>query len=643
MKDLNYYEKQMTAKDALLPESRFSVREIIYRLFFRIKLFIFCTIAIPIIAIAFSHMVPPAYKATSKIIIKYNNSVASFFDEITTSQKQVISGQSNVEIIRSLPICINVVKKLELKSSDMAKSPLKMIFSKFVAVYYNVQNMFEKKKNIQEQDTNQELTRIAGEFKDNIIPRVIEKGRYTTQLNDELIEVEVKSFNRTKIAQITNTLCDEFIDAFYRIYENEAEQAYDYLTKQLSATRKQIEKDKIQGRKASDNEWAERNINTNPIVERLARQVAELEKELYQLRSLYNNDSLEVEKARNALNAAVLRLEEYRTTESANAILNVLTEKRRTAYMTLQLYRNRLIPISIVEKAVTPKKPALSSLLRYGATGLVGLFIGVFTGFILVMFFSAIDNKLYTPWEIERNSSLEVIGSIRDSKSVIEKESDYSQSSIRNVVMGMLGMLDFLSGESCRVLLVTSSVAGEGKTTVAWQAANALARDKRAKTLLIDANFDHPDLTHKYKLKRAGTVDSEFTESEKGIVDVLKGDVSINDVIHTLDGLNLDIVFSGNYQMREQIGFYKKSLKSAFNELRDRYDVVIVDTSSLLSSMDASLFASQADSIILVIKAGMTRLEALKNALNLLNRMGKKPVGAVLNFRKYPVPKIFYG
>ena len=56
--------------------------------------------------------------------------------------------------------------------------------------------------------------------------------------------------------------------------------------------------------------------------------------------------------------------------------------------------------------------------------------------------------------------------------------------------MNMLGMLDLMSTEKGRVLLITSPVSKEGKTTIAFQAANALAQDKRAKTLLIDANFE---------------------------------------------------------------------------------------------------------------------------------------------------------
>ena len=651
MEDINSYEKYMTAKGALFSDNKFSIREIIYRLFFRFRLFLFCSLVIPLIALLMIHMIPPKYKATSKIIIKHNDSVTPFFNEIATSRKQVISGQSNVEIIRSLPICEKVIEQLDLKSSDMAKPAYKILIFHLAGIYYFFSGNEAKEP---EQNTgpgiNPELERLAEEFKDTITPRIIQKGRGALLVKDELIEVEVKSFNREKVALITNTLCNEFIDEFYRIYENEATQAYDYLSRQIEITQKQIIADTKSCGKLSGEEWTERNINSNPIVTRIARQVAELEKELFRLQNVYAFNSPEVKRAEAELNEAVKRLVNHKATESAEAILNVLTEKKRTAYMTLQLYKNRLIPIAIVEKAVTPQKSSLIIAARYGIVGGMGIVVGVLIGFILVMFFSALDNRLHTPWDIERNSNLEVIGSIRESDEIPRQSlssSFFSIESEGNAIMDMLGMLDLMSAERGRVLLITSPVRNEGKTTVALQATTALAQDKRAKTLLIDANFKHPDLSRSYMTRNKEP--TEFSEdqnvhySEKGMIDVLVGDVLMGDVITSFNGENFDIVMSGTDQRRKQVGFYKKSLRKAFEELRDKYDLIVIDSPGLLSSVDAALFASEADSVVLVIRAGTTRLETIKRATLILERSGIKAVGAILNFRKFPVPRLFYG
>jgi len=643
MENHNSYEKYLTAKGALFSDNKFSVREIIYRLFFRLRLFLFCSLMIPLIALLMIHQIPPTYKVTSKIIIKHNDSVTPFFNEIATSRKQIISGQSTVEIIRSLPICEKVVEKLKLKSSDMAKPAYKILLFHLARIYYFIKgDEVEKTENSSNQGVNNALLRLAEDFKNTITPRIIQQGRDSIRVQDEMIEIEVKSFNRAKVALITNTLSNEFIDEFYRIYEDEATQAYDYLTKQIEVTRKQINFDSKSGAKLFEKEWSERNINSNPIITRIAKQIAELEKELFKLQNVYASDSPEVKKAKAELDEAIKRLTNHKATESAEAILNILTEKRRTAYMTLQLYTNRLIPISIVEKAVTPKKSSLIIAARYGIVGGLGMVTGVFTGFILVMFFSALDNRLFTPWDIERYSNLEVIGSIQKSDKISRRSLSFEfipVESADNAVMNMLGMLDLMSSKRGKILLITSPVSSEGKTTVALQSAIALARDKRAKTLLIDANFKNPDLSRSHIAQN-----EESTEySQKGMVDVLVGDVLIGDVITSVNMNNFDIVLAGTNQTREQVGFYKKSLKKAFEELRDKYDLIVIDSPGLLSSVDAALFASEADSVVLVIKAGTTRLETVKNATSILERLDIKAVSAIINFRKYPVPRLFYG
>ncbi len=643
----------MTAKGAILPDTRFSTREIIFRLFLRLKLFLFCSIFIPLFLVALVYMVPPTYKATSKIIIKHNDSVTPFFNEIVTSREQGLSGQSNVEILRSLPICKTVVQKLDLKSHDFAKPAYNIILPKIARIFF-----FWKKSNTDKDTKNGktesdgDATRLAEEFKDTITPKIIEKGRNSLFIQDELIEVEVKSFSREKVALITNTLCQEFIDEYYRIYEKEAAQAYDYLSKQIALTQRQIIADTKERGKLSGKEWAERNINTNPIVARISRQVAELENELFRLQNIYASNAPEVKKAKAELDAAVERLADYRSAESADAILNVLTEKRRAAYMTLQLYKNRLVPISIVEEAVPPKKSSLGFYMRYGIAGGAGLIVGILTGFILVMFFSAIDNKLYTPWDIERNTDLEVIGSIQDSYIIPKSGAQHSVSAaapVGNTVVDMLGLLDLMNAEKGQVLLVTSPARNEGKTTVAFQAAMTLAKDKSARTLLIDANFIHPDLSSDFNRNRdaenPGGVGKNLDNGApiRGMVDVLVGDTGIKDVIHSFNGKNFDIILLGNDQKRKQVGFYKKRLSAALNELRDMYDLVIIDSPGLLSSVDAALFASEADSVVLVVRSGATRMETIENALSVLKRSGGQPVGVILNFRKFPVPGIFYG
>lgn len=77
--------------------------------------------------------------------------------------------------------------------------------------------------------------------------------------------------------------------------------------------------------------------------------------------------------------------------------------------------------------------------------------------------------------------------------------------------------------------------------------------------------------------------------------------------------------------------------------LRKKYDLIIIDTPGMLNSVDTILFAAEADHILMVLKSGTTRKEPLLRALQMLHREQGKLIGALLNFRTYPVPGIFYG
>lgn len=641
MEENNAYRKYMTAQGALLPDTRFSMREIIYRLFFRFRLFAFCAVAVPVLALLMVILTPPTYRATAKILIKYNDSVSPFFENIASSQQQVISGQSSVEIMRSIPLCKRVVRALDLKSSDMARPAYKMALSRLAWPL----RIFSRGGAKTEDDKNAELVSLAEGLKDTITPRLIEKGSRDLFAKDELIEVEVRSFNGGKVADITNTLCDEFINEFYMIYENEAAQAHEHLTHLIEVTRQQIAADTTAGGKLTSQEWASTDINANPIVSGIARQVTELENKLFRLQRIYAQDAPEVKHAEAELSDARQRLAEHKLTESAESVLNSLLEQKRNVNRTLQLYRNRLIPISVVERAVPPETSFLTALARYGVALVGGLILGAVAGFVLVMFFSALDRRLYTPWDVERNTGLGVIGSIPESDRIagrpFSSPADF-HGPIDNTIVNMLGMLDLMSADRGRVLLITSQVSHEGKTTVAFQTATALARDKRAKVLLIDANFSNPDLSDGYAALHGMSLENTSPPS-RGVADVLLGDLPIEDVIVSSDGRGFDFVPSGADRSRKQAGFYKKSLKKAFSTLRDRYDLVVVDSPGLLMSVDSSIFASEADSVVLVARAGLTRIETVKNAVAILERGGIQPVGVILNFRKFPVPKALYG
>jgi Mrp family chromosome partitioning ATPase len=126
------------------------------------------------------------------------------------------------------------------------------------------------------------------------------------------------------------------------------------------------------------------------------------------------------------------------------------------------------------------------------------------------------------------------------------------------------------------------------------------------------------------------------------MVDVLKNERTIAEVLRPTAIKNLAFVPTGTIGNRLELGFFKKTLHEAITAIRPGYDVIIIDASGLLVSPEAPLLASEADAVLMTIKAGATHKEPLRNALELLGQLGICSCDAVLNFRRFPIPPAFY-
>jgi Mrp family chromosome partitioning ATPase len=265
---------------------------------------------------------------------------------------------------------------------------------------------------------------------------------------------------------------------------------------------------------------------------------------------------------------------------------------------------------------------------------LLGLAGGMTLGIALVILFTALDHRIYASWELEKELGLNVLCSIP----AIEKQgplfSSLTELPLPEATSGLiqvLGKLDLIGRDMGRVMLVTSPTSGEGKTTLALQLACALSRDKRTNVLLIDA-----------ALKSGGLSSLIPHEGVEGMVDVLKNERTIAEVLRPTAIKNLAFVPTGTIGNRLELGFFKKTLHEAIAAIRPGYDVIIIDAAGLLVSPEAPLLASEADAVLMTIKAGATHKEPLRNALELLGQLGICSCDAVLNFRRFPIPPAFY-
>ena len=158
---------------------------------------------------------------------------------------------------------------------------------------------------------------------------------------------------------------------------------------------------------------------------------------------------------------------------------------------------------------------------------------------------------------------------------------------------------------SPRTLLVTSSVPGEGKTSLAISFAVYAARIQR-RVLLIDLSFRGPSIA------------SELGGSANGgILQILRGG-SATELIRAAPGLGFDYLPLSRDSVDPVAAVVDEHVPNLLRQLEGRYDCVVIDSGPLLSATEARLLASMVDKVLFAIRWGSTPREVAQNALGLL-------------------------
>jgi len=175
-------------------------------------------------------------------------------------------------------------------------------------------------------------------------------------------------------------------------------------------------------------------------------------------------------------------------------------------------------------------------------------------------------------------------------------------------------------------ICVSSSKAGEGKSTVALGLARQLVANSAYKVLLVDANFESPAIAKLLKLPHG----------VPGFADCLHGRAEINQAVQNIDGLH---VLSAGVNSLVSDLFHTQLIPDFYHSLRKDYPIVIFDMASLNSS-GANVLLQAADKTLLVVDATSTRREVAKAALDELHLQlpVEKIAGAILNKLPHYIP-----
>jgi receptor protein-tyrosine kinase len=278
------------------------------------------------------------------------------------------------------------------------------------------------------------------------------------------------------------------------------------------------------------------------------------------------------------------------------------------------------VKVTVVEEAgynPTPVSPNVEQNLG------LGLVIGLLLGVGIALLRNAMDNTVKTAEDVTEATGKGLIGTVLDDPMLDDKHlvSDLDQQSISaEAFRAIRTNLQFLDVDNPpRVIVVTSSLAGEGKSTLAVNLATLLAHSG-SRVTLIEADLRRPRVT-----RYMGLI------SGAGLTNVLAGTVSLHEVAQPWGDGKLSVLAAGPMPPNPSELLGSAQMRTLLEDLRELNDFVVIDAPPLLAVTDAALLAVMSDGCVMATRFGSTRREQLTEAAATLNRIDAKLLGVVLN------------
>jgi capsular exopolysaccharide synthesis family protein len=267
--------------------------------------------------------------------------------------------------------------------------------------------------------------------------------------------------------------------------------------------------------------------------------------------------------------------------------------------------------VRVIEPARAPAGPYSPNLRR--SLVLAGLF-GLLFGVGLVVFLDFLDQTLRTPDQVERYLGQEVLSALPTLTEDTAQDLREAFQSLRTA------LLLAARGDGCQVVMVTSAVPEEGKTTVAFNLAKVLATGG-SRVLMIDADLRRPRV---HRLIDAKNV--------RGLTSVVLGERAAPEVVHTVAEVpNLDVITSGPLPPNPPELFGKASFRELLEDARATYEWVVIDSPPTATVTDPVMCARLVDMVLLVVQYAGPKRQLVREAIRLLSRTGVRTAGVLLN------------
>lgn len=620
----------------------FSFRDLVAKIFLRPKLFFFALLLPPIIAVFFASLVPPDWSASTKILIRYSSTEGGVLQDLVSNNGHGLSGTTSAALIKSTPVLEDAIARVGITGDDIYQKSTNVIKSKISGLFggdSNDETEGDSKSDLVS-SFKESLESSSKKSKKDAIAILEKTSQVPDQFKlDELITIQVKSFNREKVAKMADGLAASFIDEYYRLYAKEAGQQYTYvdgLVKNEQEALKKLElatpEDFAQGLVAL-NSGRELPIADVPILASMATQLTLLEAELNKMQQVYASGAPKVKRLRKQVNDLKFQLKKQERIEVSKQLIEQLKSRRYQALNTEKVYKDRLIPIKIVEYAVEPKPSGAKKLVRMIVSGVVASILGLMLALGLMVFLNAIDPRIHFAKDVTLQVGEPILGSIPKVRklSLADQRMLSRHEEIEQSMWQLITRVGRRDDESeAKVIALTGTAKNEGTSTTALALALNLAKNQANKVCLIDANFKDAAISHAFNL------------SDGGLIEAILGQSSNVRYVEVADKHGLFVMPAGKLSNMTSIGYYADAAENVLNSIKKDFNYIVIDTGLALAANEALTFGGLVDETIVVTAAGVTRKGMLRNAVNKLKSNDINISGIVINKTKNVLPEFLY-
>jgi len=317
-----------------------------------------------------------------------------------------------------------------------------------------------------------------------------------------------------------------------------------------------------------------------------------------------------------------------RRIKGKEALYLTLLEKQGEAGLTEALENSLIVNVRVIDTASAPVKPARPKKLLNSILGvIVGLISGVSAAFLGEYW----DHSLKTVSQVTKYVALPVLGVIPKIKARKNKVVPYRAGTNIAEAYNSLrtALLKIIKERPIKTILITSANNLDGKSVTAANLAVSISNLKEHRLLLADMNLRQPSLHRLFELN-----------SYTSLSEILRR--RLGDMFMGIGMENLNIITVGELPEDPTKALTSAELKYFLKEAKSKFDLILLDSSSIIPYTDSTILANEVDAIIVIIKAGETRREVVERARLVLNVPPEKLIGIVLNSVEYVIPERLY-